>query len=296
MSGLVGAVIVRFLRQDLRQALVRGATRDPPGSATGTAWTLAAALAYAAIAVWLYWHGGYHAGFAPLNAWGRTLPDPVWQWLTVLGDERIAFVLPLFFARHRPRIFWTLICAGLVATAYSRGLKPLVDALRPPAVLPADALHLIGEAHRRLSFPSGHSAVAGVLFGTLAYYANGVDRRLLLLGIAAATAISRVAVGVHWPVDVAAGLAGGLLAVPIGVRLARASPWGVYDGAVHLAFITLGLFAAVGLLLDDGGYPAATPLLMLLGAAGLGHAALIYGVLPLTRAWLGRGGRPLETE
>jgi hypothetical protein len=79
---------------------------------------------------------GYHAGFVRLNGAAATLPPLVWQWLTVLGDERVAFALGLFFARRHPRVFWTLACAG-AAAAYSIGFKPLVDAARPPAVLAA---------------------------------------------------------------------------------------------------------------------------------------------------------------
>ena len=51
-------------------------------------------------------------------------------------------------------------------------------------------------------------------------------RAFLLILLAVAAGLSRVAVGVHWPVDVAAGLLGGVLAVLLGVALARRSRWG----------------------------------------------------------------------
>ena len=201
----------------------------------------------------------------------------------MLGDERVAFALSLFFARRHPRVFWTLICAALVAVLYSRGLKPLVDAARPPAVLPADGFHLIGPGHRGKSFPSGHSVTAGVFFGVLVAYARRLHWRLLFLALAVLVGFSRIAVGVHWPVDVAFGLGGGLLAVLLGTRLALRGPWGVYDGSVHLAFVTLGAIVAVGLWFDDGGYTAVSPALQALAVGSLAAAGLGYLVLPLWR-------------
>jgi membrane-associated phospholipid phosphatase len=275
---------VARLRRDIPDALAAGAARDPGSSAAGAAWVLVLGLLCAAAGIALYVDGGYHAGFATLNGLAARLPDAVWQWLTVLGDERVAFALALLIARRHPRVFWTLICTALVAVAYSRGLKPLIDAARPPAVLEPGSFNLIGEGHRRQSFPSGHSVTAGVLFGVLLYYVRGLGWRLLLTLLVLLAGLSRVAVGVHWPVDVAAGLAGGLLAVLPGLWLARRSPWGMLDPGVHVAFVTIGAIVSVSLLVDDGGYPAAAPMLAAIGIAGLASAALGYLIRPLLAA------------
>jgi hypothetical protein len=84
-------------------------------------------------------------------------------------------------------------------------------------------------------------------------------------------------------VDVAAGLAGGGLAALAGVWLARRSLWGIYDEGVHLAFVVLAMFAAVGLLFDDGGYPAAALPLQALALAALLFAGFSYLWLPARR-------------
>jgi membrane-associated phospholipid phosphatase len=267
----------------LRQDLVRGAARDPAMVPGGAFWVGAWALLCAACAAAIVLSGGYHSGFLALNGLFAALPSEFWQWLTVLGDERVSLALALLLARRHPRVFWSLICAALVGIAYARGLKPLVDAARPPAVLPAEAFRVIGEAHQRHSFPSGHSVTAAVFFGVLAYYAQRLRWRLSLILLATAVGLSRVAVGVHWPVDVLAGLAGGAVAALAGVWLARRSLWGVYDEGVHLAFVVLAVFAALGLLVDHGGYPGAAPLLAVLGSAALAWTALQYLLLPMLR-------------
>jgi membrane-associated phospholipid phosphatase len=268
---------------DLRQALAEGARRDPAVSPDGSRWLAASALVCALAGLTLVIFGGYHAGFLGLNAAAAQAPDWVWQWLTVLGDERSAFALSLFFARRHPRVLWALVLAALVGIAITHGLKPLFAALRPPAVLPGDAFHLIGPGHRKGSFPSGHSLTIAVLVGVWVYYLRSAPLRVLLILAAILVGLSRVAVGVHWPVDVAAGLTGGVLAAWLGTRLARGSDWGVSDPSVHLALVVLAAMLASSLLYWDGGYGAAAQMQQVLGIAALGFAAWGYLVMPLIR-------------
>lgn len=273
----------RALGKDLDAALSRGAARDAWPDAPAEAWLTHAALAALVLGAGLWLLVAYHAGFGTLNAAAAQLPGSLWQGLTVLGDERVAFALSLFLARRHPRVFWALIFAALVATLYSRGLKPLLDAARPPAVLEPGSFNLIGPAHRGESFPSGHSVTAGVFFGVLALFARRRTWRAVFLLLAVGVGLSRTAVGVHWPVDVAFGLGGGWLAVIIGARLARRSPVGIDDGSVHLACVTLAAIVSVGLWFDDGGYPAAGLWLRVLCVTALAAALLGYAVLPLAR-------------
>ena len=273
----------RVLGGELQAALVRGAARDPWPGPLAVAWLTVAALAALVLGAGLWLLAGYHAGFATLNGAAAELPDWLWQGLTMLGDERVAFALSLIVARRHPRVFWALIVAGLVGALYARGLKPLFDAARPPAVLDPGGFNLIGPGHRGESFPSGHSVTAGVLFGVLALFAGRRAWRAVFLLAAVAAGLSRTALGVHWPVDVAFGLAGGWLAAVVGARLARRSRWGVLDGSVHLAFVTIAAMVSVGLWVDDGGYPAAGPALQALCVAALGTALLGYVLLPLGR-------------
>lgn len=268
---------------DLRQALVEGAARDAGVSPDAAVWLARWALVAALVGTTLFLFCGYHAGFVRLNGLAARTAPWVWEYWTLLGDERVAFALALFFCRRRPRVFWTLIVAALVATAYSQTFKHLFSALRPPAVLDAGDFNLIGPGHRRGSFPSGHTVTASVFFAVWVYYIKETGLRLLLIILAVLAGLSRVALGVHWPVDVAAGMLGGVLAAWIGAALARRADWGVQYPSVHLAFAILACFPAAALLMWDGGHPETAGLQTLVGLAALGFVLYQYLIRPAWR-------------
>lgn len=274
---------LRFLLGDLGAALARAAPTTPWEPPGGGLWLWRASLLCLLVGLTLFLACGYHAGFARINGAGAAQPDWVWQWLTVLGDERVPLALSLWFARQRPRVFWALVVAAVLATAYSRGLKALFDTPRPPAVLSPESFRLIGPSHLRSGFPSGHSVAAAVFFGVLVYYARWWETRTLLLLLAALAGLSRVALGVHWPVDVAFGLLGGLAAAWTGARLAARWPGPATDPRAHLVLVGLAALSALGLILDDRGYALARPLLAGLGAATLAYGMTLYVALPLAR-------------
>jgi membrane-associated phospholipid phosphatase len=272
-----------FWKQILRERLETGAARTRLLSPSGATWLIRWAGICLIVGLTLYLAVGYHAGFIRINAAAAAYPGWLWQCLTVLGDERVPFALALIFALRYPRVFWALVLAALLAAAYSRGFKALFDATRPPGVLAADAFNLIGPSHTRASFPSGHSVTAAVFFGVLIYFTRWTGLRALLLALAVLAGLSRVAVGVHWPVDVAAGLFGGALAAWLGALLAARWPGPATNLPVHLAVVTLAAILAVTLLFDDAGYHAAATPLAVVGVLALGIAGTQY----LLRPWLG---------
>ena len=280
LNPFVGRGIHWADRSDLpalwRERLSRGADQAPLALASGERWLLRWAGVGAILGLGLYLICGYHAGFLRLNALAAEYPSWIWACLTALGDERTVFALTLFFSLRRPRLFWTLILSALIAIAASRGLKELFDAARPPAVLAADAFHLIGPARERVSFPSGHSITAAVFCGVLILHTRWIEWRLLLLLIAILVGASRVAVGVHWPVDVIAGLTLGALAAWLGGRLASRWPGPATRLGVHLTFVALAVLAAFSLLFDDGGYVEAALMQRLLGLGALASAVWWY--------------------
>ena len=279
-----------FLGRDLRADLVAGFQRTPAASPGGDLWLVRWALLSAMVGLTLFLFCGYHGGFARLNAVAAQLSDPFWQWLTVLGDERVAFALTLFFTRRYPRVFWTLIAAALLGIALTHSIKPLFSALRPPAVLEAGSFHLIGPGHRKESFPSGHTVTAAIFFGVWVYHIRSSWLRASLVLISVAAGLSRVAVGVHWPVDVAAGLAAGLAAVWLGVCLACRSEGLGKDPLIHLALVTLAAAMAISLLLGDGGYRRAADMQHLLAISALSYAVWTYLIGPILRWLASRAG------
>ena len=276
--------LARYLVRDLRESLARGAARDAAISPDGGRWLGLWALGAGLSGLVLLACCGYHAGFGPLNSLATRAPEWVWEWLTVLGDERVAFALTLFFSRRHPRVFWTLITAAVVATAYTHSLKALVGALRPPAVLDPDSFHRVGPGHRRGSFPSGHTTTAAVFFGVWVYYLRESLPRAALVGLAVAAGLSRVVVGVHWPLDVMAGMTGGVLSAWAGVALARRSMWGILRPSVHLTFVLVAVIMAANLLYRDAGYEKAAVFQQLLGTAALVYALRVYLIRPI-RNW-----------
>lgn len=92
-------------------------------------------------------------------------------------------------------------------------LKDLFDRARPPVADPA--LDPIGIVPASASFPSGHAATAFAAAVAVALVYPRLGRPLLVL--AAVIAVSRVYLGVHYALDVAAGT---LLGIAVGIAAA----------------------------------------------------------------------------
>jgi membrane-associated phospholipid phosphatase len=263
---------------ELRRAAAADAAQAGPTRRVD--WAMGIGIATLACAGLLVWAtGGYHAGFGSLNAWGKALPAGLWQGATLLGDAAAAACVLLLLARRHPQWFWAAVIATLVAIVYSRGLKPLLGMPRPPAVLPEGSFVLIGPAHKRVSFPSGHTLTAFMLAGLVAGYRP--RWALLALALASAAGLSRVAVGVHWPLDVVGGAVGGLLAAWAGMHAARRWRWGLQPGP-HLALVAIAAIGPIWLLLDDAGYPQGDWLRLPLAVSGVGAVVVGY-VIPVAR-------------
>lgn len=240
----------------------------------------------------LYAIGGYHAAFHDLNDLAPWLPRWLWHGLTMLGDERAAVALALLLARRHPHVLYTILVAALLATLANRGIKLGADQLRPPAVLPPDSFFMLGPANKRLSFPSGHTVTAFVFFGVLAYHFR--RWRLPLLATAAAAGLSRVTIGVHWPLDVIAGAFIGLASAWAAVHLAHRLRWGV-NPYLHFGIVALASVAAVLLVVDDSGYDSSLWIRLPIAVAALGAAAWNYVMLPW-RDTSARGGPPTRNR
>jgi membrane-associated phospholipid phosphatase len=247
-------IAMHALQQSMEQARQRVAERGTTG--VRELMVLGVAVLLLAIAVAL-WTKDHQAGFHGLQGLTHAfLPDAAWVVVTRFGDERVLFVLSLLFVRRRPEIFWAMLVAALIGTLYSQGLKLYLDVLRPPAVLPADEFRLIGPALRRNSFPSGHTLSAFLFAGVLFAFATSVTQRLALMLIAILVGLSRVAVGVHWPLDIIAGACSGLLLAATGVWISYYWQAGLRP-RVHLWLLLLPFAAMLLLLAGDNGNPSA---------------------------------------
>lgn len=159
--------------------------------------------------------------FLFLNRNLSALGDPVWSHFTLLGDATVALLLFLPFIGRRPEFVWQFVLAAVLASLVSHGLKELFSEARPPALLPEGSFHLIGQKLRKSSFPSGHTITAFTLAGLFCLQiCQGATRYVLLL-LAVLIGLSRIACGVHWPLDVLGGMAVGWTCALGGIRLGQ---------------------------------------------------------------------------
>ncbi|WP_290811345.1 phosphatase PAP2 family protein [Halovivax sp.] len=149
-------------------------------------------------------------------------------------SERTAFLL-------------AVVLGGLALTLV---LKTAIGASRPPDELQAVARE--GEG-----FPSGHTMAATVLWGSLALWSERRTKRMRLLGasgIVGLVGLSRLALGVHFLVDVLASIAFGLGYLAIAAWVLAGDPRRAFAGAAALGAAALivtgasadGLLAFVG--------------------------------------------------
>ena len=235
-------------------------------------WVLPASATGLFAAIWLL--DANRAVFVALNALGPASGDWLWANITVLGDTVVAFALCLPLWRRRPEALWAFLFVALLGTAWADGLKALIDIDRPPGVL-GDAVHVIGPAHKYHTFPSGHATAAFAIAGL---YALGTGSRAVAataVAIATLVALSRVVVGVHWPLDVLAGAFGGWLAAAIALAIAhRTRAFGTKPAVQWLlALFLVGCAAWLVIGYPKSGYPQADLFQRAIGICCLGAAA-----------------------
>ncbi len=186
--------------------------------------------------------------------------DTVLWFLTHLGGTEAlvagvaAAALVLSAGRRLDRALRLALTVGAaIACVYL--LKALYAAPRP-----LEVAHLtVGAA-----FPSAHALGAAVLYFGVAVLVGTAVRSLrrtafiAATGVTAAVAITRVAFGLHWPLDVIAGVAlGGVFAGTLGMRRgAELSPW---VARRLLAAVALAVTTTAGLTFIWKPVPATVP-------------------------------------
>lgn len=193
--------------------------------------------------------------FADMNAAFRLLPDAVWANITIFGDALVSLTLLSLLAFRWPQLLPAGLLAGLVATLFTRSLKPLLAIDRPLAVL-GEQVHVIGIDLQNFSFPSGHTTAAFVLAGVYALVIQREKLTALLFMAALLVGFSRVAVGAHWPLDVLAGGAFGWFSAWVGWELTTRWQW-INTPTSRRVISALYLLFAILLFRLDTGYPQA---------------------------------------
>jgi membrane-associated phospholipid phosphatase len=149
-----------------------------------------------------------------------------WTVLTFFADGLVSFIILLPWIKRKPQIIWAVLLAAIMFTLIGQGIKRIIDVPRPPQVLAQESFHLIGPDWGQHAFPSGHAAMIFMLAGAFVFTVDRKWLRWLLIACASLVALSRVVVGVHWPLDVLVGAAIGWIGVWVGLNLSRYSAWG----------------------------------------------------------------------
>ena len=153
-----------------------------------------------------------------------TGPMRVFSWFGNTGRLWIVVTLALLIPRRSRR--WGLASAfGLILSLLvcNLCLKPLVARIRPYETF--EAIRLLIPKETDASFPSGHSSASFASAWALRCMA---PKRIWIPAVivAALVALSRLYFGIHYPTDVLAGVALGMLVGWAGALIARRIPSG----------------------------------------------------------------------
>ena len=150
--------------------------------------------------------------------------DHVMWTLSALGVLGLLWIaLAAVMATWVPRLrapAWQVVLAVVLAQGVvDWGVKPLVG--RPRPFVTDARVRVVGYQPPTASFPSGHAA-SSFAAATVLAFALSRRRALVTWILAAAVAISRVYIGVHYPLDVAAGA---LVGAALGILVTGGRAW-----------------------------------------------------------------------
>lgn len=134
-----------------------------------------------------------------------------WLMVTNLGrDEAFIVVLALYTWLVNPRGARQLGTVFALSYLLNSALKYGINAPRPFAADPTTASEAARASAGGPSFPSGHAQMSAALWGGIAAQLTRPAVTAVLAGLVALIAYSRLALHVHFPLDVLVGLALGL--------------------------------------------------------------------------------------
>ena len=189
--------------------------------------------------------------FLYLNEFLYFKPETIWINITLYGDAAMVMIMMLPMTAKRPDIIVKSFIAAIIATIFLHSFKEFLPFLRPPSVYSPDMMHQLGNQFSFSSFPSGHAAAPFTLASVIIILVNNAKVRTFVLTYASVIAISRIATGVHWPIDILGGMFFGWLSAYISIRFINVSIDNLITQRIIYIFLVL---AAVHLIfLHDRG-------------------------------------------
>ena len=148
--------------------------------------------------------------------------------LTNIGNALVGLSLLSIFLHYAPRLWGGLINASLLSLGLTALLKKIFMMPRPARVIDLADFTILGPTLLKRSFPSGHSItififITILLLAFMPYKRSRLFRWLVytpaLILAGAFIALSRVACGAHWPLDVLIGSTIGYLLAIVGIKI-----------------------------------------------------------------------------
>lgn len=165
----------------------------------------------------------------------------LWIAITTFGDGAVAGCLFYLLFRKDTDLLAKGLIGGAIALMVSQGLKSVFGVLRPEHIAGFENnIQLLTRSMEvtNFSMPSGHTITAFLLGALLLqYFKLNVMGKVFLVIVMVAVAVSRVALGVHWPADVLVGAGLGML-IAVGCALLPITiknKWGAL--VVHISYL-----------------------------------------------------------
>lgn len=208
-------------------------------------------------AVFICLLGGFNESvFLALNSAFASLPASFWQVVTSLSDPLIAPLITFSLFYRHPAFLRALLIAAIIGMALNYGLKNLFAVPRPEAVLVSAAFNRIGPELTSFSFPSGHTLTVFLMAGLISAWYQHRNLSVLVFVVASLIALGRIAVGAHWPADLAFGALLGWLGGWGAVKICTYLP-AIIPDRTQMALYGLMLFVGIYAVMAKTQYPAA---------------------------------------
>lgn len=195
--------------------------------------------------------------------------DVFWSFITFFGQEMFMIImLPIVYWALDKRAAVIIGCTSIVSMAINGAIKDIAKIERPISnenirFVEVDNMFVstttLTESY---SFPSGHAQLSSAIMFTSAFYLKNKKFWIIAVVMAVLVALSRVYLGVHWPLDVLVGSILGFVLAYGGYKLfIKLEDKQLF---IYIALIVLGLvllllsekedtYKAVGAIIGFGG-------------------------------------------